>query len=201
MPSKRKAPKPSLTFYEPADSSDEERTSRHKFLRFDVSASGNISSITTYHSAPASPVKRGSLPALTFHDDPIPEPDFMPTLLSNGTYLDPAYVDHLGENVENPLGIKRARVQSVCTFFMFPEAINLLQLQDNPLRCWQQSEITLYLEEMIRLEGRGGETICFRCGSGEAVFRCNDCLGAGLWCQPCLLVDHMRNPLHRIEVR
>jgi hypothetical protein len=115
--SKRKASRPSLDFYHPPDSSDDEPTARHKFLRFEASDSGSISYVTTYHCAPASPVKSQRQPVLAFNDDPIPESDFMPVLMSDGTYVDPAYVDHLGDCMENPLGIKRSRVQSVCNFF------------------------------------------------------------------------------------
>jgi hypothetical protein len=137
---KRKNTKPSLDYYAPAGSSDDEPTVCHKFLRFDADNSGAISSVTTYHRAPASPVKGGSQPALAFFNDPIPEPDFMPTLMDDGTYLDPAYVDHLGDCVENPLGIKRARVQSVCTFLVWSqrpqfdfEFVIVLSGQSSPL--------------------------------------------------------------------
>jgi hypothetical protein len=54
---------------------------------------------------------------------------------------------------------------------------------------------------MIRLESRGGVKECFRCENLEGVYRCADCLGTGLWCQSCLLSDHIQHPLHRVEVR
>ncbi|KAJ6486562.1 hypothetical protein C8R47DRAFT_979565, partial [Mycena vitilis] len=72
-----------------------------------------------------------------------------------------------------------------------------------------------YLDEVLRLEGRGDHChfpICPRCPTstedeggeedvrGSAEYRCNDCLGGGeLLCRSCLLLGHQQLPFHRIE--
>jgi hypothetical protein len=122
--SKRKASrpaKPTLDFYNRPDSSDEEApTVRHKFVRFDAGNDGSYSSRTTYGYAPMSPVKGSSSSMLlAFNDEPVPEIDFTPIETGNGTFLDPAYIDHLGDCVENPFGPKRIRTRSVGWTFIF----------------------------------------------------------------------------------
>ncbi|KAJ6458910.1 hypothetical protein C8R47DRAFT_994891, partial [Mycena vitilis] len=76
-----------------------------------------------------------------------------------------------------------------------------------------------YLDEVLRLEGRGSHCdfpICPRCSTGKdkgedegedeeevrgsAEYRCNDCLGGDeLLCHSCLLLGHRQLPFHRIE--
>ncbi|KAG1788040.1 uncharacterized protein HD556DRAFT_1434199 [Suillus plorans] len=57
---------------------------------------------------------------------------------------------------------------------------------------------------MLRLEGRGDfitQAIChgsYGC-SLPAEFRCEDCFGTELYCQPCTLEKHREHPLHRIK--
>lgn len=74
-------------------------------------------------------------------------------------------------------------------------------LQDNPLRKWIDDRED-YLEELIRLEGRGEHQsdLC-QCGKGKAEVRCRDCYGGQLLCQKCVVQTHYTNPFHRIEVR
>ncbi|KAG2120428.1 uncharacterized protein F5147DRAFT_741483 [Suillus discolor] len=55
-----------------------------------------------------------------------------------------------------------------------------------------------YLDELICLEGRGGESQC-RCGVLSAQFRCEDCFSVELVCRDCIVQSHYHAPLHRIK--
>ncbi|KAI0740331.1 hypothetical protein C8Q76DRAFT_568472, partial [Earliella scabrosa] len=59
-----------------------------------------------------------------------------------------------------------------------------------------------YLDELLRLEGRG-EFADFPCLCGaaasEAVYRCDDCTDCRMYCQACILASHAAHPLHRIK--
>lgn len=46
----------------------------------------------------------------------------------------------------------------------------------------------------------GSVPACTECGRVDASFRCRDCVQGFAFCDACLLKDHMRRPLHRIEV-
>ncbi|KAJ6476812.1 hypothetical protein C8R45DRAFT_833720, partial [Mycena sanguinolenta] len=74
---------------------------------------------------------------------------------------------------------------------------------DDPLRQWVEDYRTSYLEEVLRLEGRGDHihyVTCCLCGAGDADHRCRDCLGGGeLMCRTCVVDGHRRLPFHPIE--
>lgn len=65
-----------------------------------------------------------------------------------------------------------------------------------------------YLEELIRLEGRGDsahENFCSSCpittAQNLALYRCEDCIGtACLECLSCIIHHHKRLPFHRVKV-
>ncbi|EIW81903.1 hypothetical protein CONPUDRAFT_54452, partial [Coniophora puteana RWD-64-598 SS2] len=60
-----------------------------------------------------------------------------------------------------------------------------------------------YLQEMIRLEGRGShmhDKECPRCQSPDPRYRCVDCHGGILYCEGCMVEKHNEAPLHRIKV-
>ena len=60
-----------------------------------------------------------------------------------------------------------------------------------------------YLDEVLRLEGRGffgRATHCPTCGVGVPEYQCLDCLGGQLFCKTCVLDMHARLPLHRLQV-
>lgn len=66
-------------------------------------------------------------------------------------------------------------------------------------------ERDLYLDELIRRQGRGDFTaaLCAYCQSenpGQAVFRCSDCSPGPLCCDKCLCERHLLLPYHRIKV-
>lgn len=72
--------------------------------------------------------------------------------------------------------------------------------KDNPLQTWL-SHRDEYLDECIRLEGRGSfASRCAGCSSSFPAYRCNDCTHGALWCQKCLVVRHAHSPLHTVQV-
>ncbi|KAK7055702.1 CxC2 domain-containing protein [Favolaschia claudopus] len=76
---------------------------------------------------------------------------------------------------------------------------------DRPLTQWLLNRRARYLDELLRLEGRGDyrhQTKCSGCTrpAGEAVFRCKDCFSDALFCKSCLVSEHKDTPLHRVEI-
>ncbi|TFK80129.1 hypothetical protein K466DRAFT_504425 [Polyporus arcularius HHB13444] len=63
-------------------------------------------------------------------------------------------------------------------------------------------EAGAFLNELLRLEGRGAYTadMC-SCGQTNAVaiYRCEDCADVRLYCKTCTLASHQSHPLHRIK--
>lgn len=63
------------------------------------------------------------------------------------------------------------------------------------------------LDEMLRHEGLGersqNELSCEECGTEDDLLRCADshCVGAPFLCASCMVRQHERLPLHRIQVR
>jgi hypothetical protein len=60
-----------------------------------------------------------------------------------------------------------------------------------------------YLQEMLRLEGRGdaaSQGQCMSCLSTDAAYRCEDCMSRLLECSSCCLTWHRHLPLHVIQV-
>ncbi|KAG2739545.1 hypothetical protein P692DRAFT_20755538 [Suillus brevipes Sb2] len=72
-------------------------------------------------------------------------------------------------------------------------------VQGEALRLWQ-SDADLFLEEFLRLKGRGdySQDTC-ACGEVVATYRCQDCHGCELFCHLCMIRIHDRLPLHRME--
>ncbi|KAJ7165438.1 hypothetical protein C8R43DRAFT_878439, partial [Mycena crocata] len=61
-----------------------------------------------------------------------------------------------------------------------------------------------YLDETLRLEGRGGEEIhayCGGCAEAAPKYRCEHqmCYGPGMFCQRCIVLRHQVLPLHWIQ--
>lgn len=70
------------------------------------------------------------------------------------------------------------------------------KLMDEWLTCRE-----IYLQEMLRHDGRGGQDVtnCADCGeTGD--FSCHDCAYGLHYCQECLVNRHHLMPLHRIRV-
>ena len=67
-----------------------------------------------------------------------------------------------------------------------------------------RSHANRYVDELLRLEGRGDwMALCGGCSGalpGGLGLRCDDCHDLGLYCVPCCVEAHLRHPLHRIQV-
>lgn len=74
--------------------------------------------------------------------------------------------------------------------------------QDVPIATWEV-ERTVYLDELMGLEGRGRfQSGCAGClVESQPAYRCRDCVHGAMWCKECLVHEHRLNPLHVIEVR
>ncbi|KAJ7811500.1 hypothetical protein B0H13DRAFT_1666787 [Mycena leptocephala] len=75
--------------------------------------------------------------------------------------------------------------------------------EDDRLCQWAQDHLSTYLEETLRLEGRGDHTntTCRLCGEGSGDHCCRNCLNGGeLVCSACVLTPHTYLPFHEIEV-
>ncbi|KAJ7330528.1 hypothetical protein DFH08DRAFT_708944, partial [Mycena albidolilacea] len=77
--------------------------------------------------------------------------------------------------------------------------------KDHPMAQWVTGCRERFLDEMLRLEGRGDQRYQTKCGNcpvdtTEARYRCKDCFSDVLFCQACLVALHMDNPLHRVEI-
>ncbi|KAJ6608385.1 hypothetical protein B0H10DRAFT_2068058 [Mycena sp. CBHHK59/15] len=74
---------------------------------------------------------------------------------------------------------------------------------DDPLRQWVENCREEFLEILLLLEGRADHrsySVCASCSVGKADHRCRHCMSSGeLVCQSCLLSQHERHPLHRVE--
>ena len=60
-----------------------------------------------------------------------------------------------------------------------------------------------FLDELLRHEGFGdsaGSPLCGSCGRAEGTIKCNDCFSQLLYCQQCIVKEHVNLPLHRIKV-
>ncbi|KAF8132456.1 hypothetical protein EV363DRAFT_1163307 [Boletus edulis] len=74
-------------------------------------------------------------------------------------------------------------------------------LQDHPLLTWLDDR-ELFLQELIRLEGRGDQGLdgeCGACKSATACYRCSDCFGGVMYCKWCIIQQHAASPLHRVK--
>ncbi|KAJ7836541.1 hypothetical protein B0H14DRAFT_2793727 [Mycena olivaceomarginata] len=74
---------------------------------------------------------------------------------------------------------------------------------DHPLRQWAEDHLSSYLEECLRLNGRGEHrsySTCPLCNKAPADYRCANCVSGGeLLCRACILAAHSKLPFHVIE--
>lgn len=68
---------------------------------------------------------------------------------------------------------------------------------------WLDVDRSAFLAELLRLDGQRqfANRMCICQESLPAEYRCTDCFSGRLVCQPCILKQHVGNPLHRVEVR
>ncbi|KAJ7627450.1 hypothetical protein FB45DRAFT_868667 [Roridomyces roridus] len=85
----------------------------------------------------------------------------------------------------------------------FSEGPRALRDSDDPNAQWVKNFASVFLQEMLRHEGRGGHakfSVCRRCCSAIPEYRCRDCLGGGeLLCRGCLVTAHRQLFFHRVE--
>jgi hypothetical protein len=130
------------------------------------------------------------------------------------------HIDLLERQVQEEDEIKprsRRYVSSVSQIFLPPSwsagLISVLLLQDEPLKQWIPLRDE-YLDELLRLEGRGEFTspTCPSCvhdafdvfddssTPSPPSIRCQDCFTGELLCEKCCVRLHRQHPLHVIEV-
>ncbi|KAJ7788023.1 hypothetical protein B0H14DRAFT_2628686 [Mycena olivaceomarginata] len=75
-----------------------------------------------------------------------------------------------------------------------------------PLRKWKRLHRHLWIDELLRSEGRGDHAQYLKCVCGHpncpreaALIQCQDCNGGDLLGMSCVVRDHQRNPMHRIR--
>ncbi|KAG1746426.1 hypothetical protein EDB19DRAFT_1952649 [Suillus lakei] len=71
---------------------------------------------------------------------------------------------------------------------------------DHLLLVWLKDR-PLFLEEILRLEGKGNlrNVPCSGCGDLSPNYRCEDCFGVNLQCSSCIKTAHQLHPLHRLQ--
>lgn len=99
-------------------------------------------------------------------------------------------------------------LEYVCSTTWLSSCLLTQTIQVNPLCTWLIGDRDMYLEEMLRGDGRGegwkdeqGRAGCCGCDDGIGELRCLDCHGGHLSCTTCTIGLHALNPLHRIEVQ
>lgn len=68
------------------------------------------------------------------------------------------------------------------------------------LHSWATDCRHTYLEELHRLDGRGTSSFSCRNDDNQGTYRCIDCFDTNLYCNGCIVRQHVHAPLHRIEV-
>ncbi|KAG2112875.1 hypothetical protein DEU56DRAFT_874348 [Suillus clintonianus] len=72
---------------------------------------------------------------------------------------------------------------------------------DNDAHSERKQDRSLFLHEMLRLEGRGELSAgpCSGCCYPHPEYRCQDCFGITLCCASCMVTAHTHHPLHRLQ--
>ena len=92
-------------------------------------------------------------------------------------------------------------VARVCTLSPSTVYVETHPHQDNPFSLLKD-ECELFLEELMRHEGRGVFTDDGHCElcRDDGMYRCLDCIGVHFLCAGCISRVHSFNPFHTIEV-
>jgi hypothetical protein len=150
---------------------------QRKHSSFEAGANGRLGVSSTYYTVPNSSGKRRrGEPEIIVPQTPNSEIDF--TDFNE-------FSDNLAGMFEPMESTKRKRTI----------------MQGKALQVWQ-SDANMFLEEFLRLDGRGDyaqDTKCV-CGKEDVIYRCQDCHGCELLCHSCMINIHARQPLHRMEV-
>ncbi|KAL0957686.1 hypothetical protein HGRIS_001467 [Hohenbuehelia grisea] len=171
------------------DDEEQEHLSPRRHIQVEASAahSDRLSTTTGYFLTPSSPPRSptGEWDQLNSTPSLFPQIDGTPEGFEENAD-DPEYDFWLSSMDIDPTAPKRKRPPS-----------------DRPMKQWQTYERDLYLNELLRLEGRGDYIHDVFCAcsptSGLPTYRCRDCDGGGLSCKDCIVSSHSINPFHRIE--
>ena len=69
-----------------------------------------------------------------------------------------------------------------------------------PLESRKVHDHSIYLDELLCHNGRARESSCSFCEDDNGLYKCKDCFGRQLYCQPCVVEKHSSHPLHWIVV-
>lgn len=147
---------------------------QRKHSSFEAGPSGCLNVSSSYYTVPNSPGKRRR------GESEVP---------LDTTDLNLSIIDDFSDNLQSDTSELVEFTKPKCT-----------GAQGEVLHLWR-SDSDLFLEEFLRLEGRGdySQDICI-CGEEAATYRCQDCHGCELFCHLCMIRIHDRHPLHRMEV-
>ncbi|KAG1885233.1 hypothetical protein F4604DRAFT_1918904 [Suillus subluteus] len=146
---------------------------QRKHSSFEAGPSGRLNISSSYYTVPNSPGKR----RLGESEVPL-----------DTTELNFSILDDFSDNLQSDTPELVEFTKPKCT-----------GVQGEALRLWR-SDTDLFLEEFLRLEGRGdySQGVCV-CSEEAAIYRCRDCHGCELFCHLCMRGMHERHPLHRME--
>ncbi|KAJ7884013.1 hypothetical protein B0H13DRAFT_1628846 [Mycena leptocephala] len=99
--------------------------------------------------------------------------------------------------------VKPKHYQNSVRFKNYCDDLDIESIQDLPFQTWV-SHRDEYLDEMIRLEGRGSSDVystCGSCGTANPAYRCEhqSCYGPGMFCKECIVNMHAVLPTHWIQ--
>ncbi|KAJ6483545.1 hypothetical protein C8R47DRAFT_1217624 [Mycena vitilis] len=141
-----------------------------------VGKNGTLRSTFTTVPTPASPAKKTRLPA-----ERPPSPPLLPENWAQ---------EYSEFDAEYGVGLQKGPRD--------------LRDSDAPHEQWARLKREIYLDELLRLDGRGDDIRQAKC-AGEGctdtafIYRCIDCVHTALYCKACLTQIHRRMPLHRVE--
>ncbi|KAJ7865989.1 hypothetical protein B0H13DRAFT_1636845, partial [Mycena leptocephala] len=71
---------------------------------------------------------------------------------------------------------------------------------DKSLYTWRRDKVDIYVSELMRLDGWGhaNRDWCPGCFTPNPTVRCRDCHGGAVYCEGCIVRQHVENPLHRV---
>lgn len=145
----------------------------------------------------------------TFGNNWAPDDDLEYSLDPDDGWYDEVLEADVGDVMEEvPKKKKKRSEASVCVFFVVP-CYFLTYSKARPHVHWLNNSRDLYLDEILRYEGRGdfiSDERCPDCLSrgvgtpGKPEFRCGDCFLPDLTCRTCFIRRHRLNPFHAVEV-
>lgn len=137
-----------------------------------------------------------------------PDDDLEYALDPDDEWYDEVLEADVMDEVIMPKTKKKRSEASVCTLLVVTRTF-LKILKARPHVYWLNNSRDLYLDEILRHEGRGdfiSDAHCPDCLSRgsktpeKPEFRCRDCFLPDLTCRTCFIRRHRLNPFHAVEV-